>query len=211
MKLTLRSRLPLLWLALPGLVAALKLAGCQSPPPTAAQNSAPPLARYAAELRAARTRQPQASRYASQLGIFVDLTRPDTENRFFLLDLRTGRALVAAPCLNGRTDHRGRVRYSNELNSNCSSRGLAWTSYAEAYPGRFGVAYRLHGLSAGTSNLAARTVVLHSWRHVPAAPVVAGRHPIQSWGCPALAPTRLAEVVQHLRRAGHHRVLVCLR
>lgn len=141
----------------------------------------------------------------------MDLTRPDTENRFFLLDLRTGQALVAAPCLNGRTDQQGHVRYSNAVNSNCSSRGLAWTSYAEAYPGRFGVAYRLHGLSAGTSNLAARTVVLHSWKHVPAAPVAASRHPIQSWGCPALAPARLAEVVQHLRRAGRRRVLVCLR
>lgn len=203
-----RSRLPL-FLALLGLVAVLGLAGCQSQP--AAPAAAPPLARYAAELRAARAHQPQAARYHGQLGIFVDLTRPDTENRFFLLDLRTGQALVAAPCLNGRTDPQGHVRYSNAINSNCSSRGLAWTSYAEAYPGRFGMAYRLHGLSPGTSNLAARTVVLHSWRHVPAAPVAAGRHPIQSWGCPALAPARLAEVVQHLRRAGSSRVLVCLR
>jgi hypothetical protein len=206
-----RSLLPRRFLALLGLVGALQLAGCQSPPPTVTQHSAPPLARYAAELRAARARQPQAARYHRQLGIFVDLTRPDTENRFFLLDLRTGRALVAAPCLNGRTDRRGRVRYSNALNSNCSSRGLAWTSYAEAYPGRFGMAYRLHGLSASTSNLAARTVVLHSWKHVPAAPVPAGHHPVQSWGCPALAPARLAEVVAHLRRAGRGRVLMCLR
>jgi hypothetical protein len=203
-----RSRLHL-FLALLGLVAALGLAGCQSQP--AASSSAPPLARYTAALRAARAEQPQAGLYCSQFGIFVDLTRPDTENRFFLLDLRTGRALVAAPCLNGRTDRQGHVRYSNAVNSNCSSRGLAWTSYAEAYPGRFGMAYRLHGLSPGTSNLAARTVVLHSWRRVPAAPVAAGQHPIQSWGCPAIAPTQLAKVVAHLRRVGRGRVLVCLR
>jgi hypothetical protein len=205
-----RSWLLLRFLALPGLLAALGLAGCQSQP--AASSPAPPLARYAAALRQARAGLPRAARYHSQLGIFIDLTRPDTENRFFLLDLRTGRALVAAPCLNGRTDPKGRVRYSNALNSNCSSRGLAWTSYAEAYPGRFGVAYRLHGLSPGTSNLAARTVVLHSWKYVPATPVAAGRHPIQSWGCPALAPARLAQVAAHLRRAGRSsRVLVCLR
>jgi len=190
------------------LFAVLGLAGCQSQP--AAQSPAPPLARYTAELRQARAQQPQMGRYC-QLGIFVDLTRPDTENRFFLLDLRTGRALVAAPCLNGRTDQQGRVRYSNALNSNCSSHGLAWTSYAEAYPGRFGIAYRLHGLSASTSNLAARTVVLHSWRRVPATPVAPGQHPIQSWGCPALAPIRLAEVASYLRGVAGHRVLVCLR
>jgi hypothetical protein len=103
------------------------------------------------------------------------------------------------------------VRYSNAINSNYSSRGLAWTSYTEAYLGRFGVAYRLHGPSAGTSNLAARTVVLHSWKYVPAAPVAAGQHPIQSWGCPALAPARLTQVAAHLRRAGRGRVLVCVR
>jgi len=191
------------------LCALLGLAACQSQP--ASPTAEPPLAHYAATLRQARAQQPQAARYASQLGIFVDLTRPDTENRFFLLDPRTGRVLVAAPCLNGRTDRQGRVRYSNAVNSNCSSRGLAWTSYAQAYPGRFGVAYRLHGLSASTSNLAARTVVLHSWRYVPAAPVAASRHPIQSWGCPALAPARLAEVARYLRGARGRRVLVCLR
>lgn len=203
------SRLHLWLLAVLGLLAALGLAGCQSQP--AAQSPAPPLARYMAELRQARSRQPQAAHYYSQLGIFVDLTRPDTENRFFLLDLRTGRALVAAPCLNGRTDQQGRVRYSNAVNSNCSSRGLAWTSYAEAYPGRFGMAYRLHGLSASTSNLAVRTVVLHSWRRVPAVPVAPGQHPVQSWGCPALAPARLAEVASYLRGVAGRRVLVCLR
>lgn len=191
-----------------GLLAVLGLAGCQSQP--AAPSAPPPLAHYTATLRQARAQQPQATRYC-QLGIFVDLTRPDTENRFFLLDLRTGRALVAAPCLNGRTDQQGRVRYSNVVNSNCSSRGLAWTSYTEAYPGRFGIAYRLHGLSASTSNLAVRTVVLHSWQRVPAAPVALGQHPVQSWGCPALAPVRLAEVASYLRGAAGRRVLVCLR
>jgi hypothetical protein len=192
-----------------GLLAALWLAGCQSQ--HASHSPAPPLAHYTAELRQARARQPQAARYCSQFGIVVDLTRPDTENRFFLLDLRTARALVAAPCLNGRTDRQGHVRYSNAVDSNCSSRGLAWTSYAEAYPGRFGIAYRLHGLSASTSNLAVRTVVLHSWRRVPAAPVASGQHPVQSWGCPALAPARLAEVASYLRGVAGRRVLVCLR
>ena len=185
------------------------LASCQPKP--VAEAAAPPLARYAAELRRSRAHQPQPERYCSQLGIFVDLTRPDTENRFFLLDLRTGRALVAAPCLNGRTDKRGRVRYSNVVDSKCSSHGLGWTSYDQGYSGHFGRAYRLHGLSASTSELAARAVVLHSWKYVPTAPVTAGKHPIQSWGCPALAPARLAEVAEHLRRVGNRRVLVCLR
>ena len=196
------------FLAMLGLLAALGLAGCQSQP--TAQSAAPPLARYTTELRQARAKQPQSGRYSSQFGIFIDLTRPDTENRFFLLDLRTGRALVAAPCLNGRTDQQGHVRYSNAVNSNCSSRGLAWTSYTEAYPGRFGIAYRLHGLSASTSNLAVRTVVLHSWQRVPATPVAPGQHPVQSWGCPALAPSQLAKVASYLRGAAARRVLVCL-
>ncbi len=192
-----------------GVLVAAVLAGCQSQPD--ASGPAAPLARYTAELRRNRARQPQPERYCSQLGIFVDLTRPDTENRFFLLDLRTGRALVAAPCLNGRTDQRGRVRYSNVVDSKCSSRGLAWTSYDQRYSGQFGQAYRLHGLSTSTSKLAARAVVLHSWKYVPTAPAATGKHPIQSWGCPALAPTRLAEVADYLRRVGNRRVIVCLR
>lgn len=193
------------------LAVVLSLGSCQPQAAQEGDHPAAPLAHYTAELRRSRARQPQPNRYHSQFGIFIDLTRPDTENRFFLLDLRTGQALVAAPCLNGRTDKQGRVRYSNVKDSNCSSRGLAWTSYEQAYPGRFGIAYRLHGLSASTSNLAARTVVLHSWQYVPAAPVASGKHPVQSWGCPALAPARLAEVVGYLRRAGPRRVMVCLR
>lgn len=198
---------PLAVLACCVLALLAELAGCQQKPVA----KAPPLARYAAELRRHQAQQPVPERYCNQLGIFIDLTRPDTENRFFLLDLRTNRALVAAPCLNGRTDKWGRVRYSNVVDSKCSSRGLAWTSYAQGYAGHFGRAYRLHGLSASTSNLAARAVVLHSWKYVPTAPVAPAKHPVQSWGCPALAPTRLAEVAGYLRRAGDRRVIVYLR
>ena len=188
-----------------GLLAGLWLASCHS-----SASSAPPLARYAAELRAARTRQSQPASYAATVGIYIDLRRPDTENRLFVLDLRTGRALLAAPCCNGRLNRQGHIRYSNALNSCCSSRGLAWTSFDQAYTGQFGLSYRLHGLSAGTTNLAARAVVLHGWRRVPASPELVDGELVRSWGCPAVAPSQLAKLAQHLQAQSDRRVLVCM-
>gem|GEM_PF-4329230 len=87
---------------------------------------------------------------------------------------------------------------------------MAWTSSDQAYTGQFGRSYRLHGLSTGTTNLAARAVVLHGWRRVPASPDLIDGQLVRSWGCPAVAPAQLTELGRHLRAQSGRRVLVCM-
>ena len=141
--------------------------------------------------------QRQGAAYNSRIGCYVDLTRPDNSYRFFVLDLTQGKILLRGICLNGLTDRKGRVRYSNKVNSKCSSRGLA--SIGERYVGGFGRAFRLYGLEASTSNLRRRAIVLHSWVGVPARPTQ--EHPIQSEGCPTLNPQVLDAVAGFIARS----------
>ena len=141
-----------------------------------------PIDAYINELR--RDVKKQGVAYNPNIACYVDLTLPDNSYRFFVLNLTLRRVLVQGICLNGLTNERGQIRYSNVINSNCSSRGLA--RIGEHYNGRFGRAFRLYGLEPSTSNLRRRAVVLHSWEGVPARPTA--EHPIQSQGCPTLNP-----------------------
>ena len=159
------------------------------------QGDTPHIGRYVDELRSDVQRE--AGGYNPKVACYVDLTRPDNSYRFFVLDLMTRKILLQAVCLNGLTDGEGRVRYSNEVNSNCSSRGLA--RIGEKYTGTFGRAFRLYGLDPGTSNLRRRAVVLHSWVGVPARPTI--EHPIQSEGCPTLNPAVLDTVAGYIARS----------
>lgn len=162
---------------------------------TSRADSVPPLRRYIEELRRDVCREGAA--YNPRVACYVDLTRPDREYRFFVLDLARGTVLLQGLCLNGLTDAQGNVRYSNEMNSNCSSRGLA--RIGERYRGGFGRAFRLYGLDAGTRNLRQRAVVLHAWAGVPARPTA--EHPIQSQGCPTLNPQVLDTVASFIGRS----------
>jgi hypothetical protein len=154
-----------------------------------------PFGRYVDELR--RDVQQGKGMYNPAVACYVDLTYPDNSYRFFVLDLARRKVLIRGVCLNGLTDEQGRVRYSNEVNSNCSSRGLA--SIGERYVGSFGRAFRLYGLEASTRNLRRRAVVLHSWAGVPARPTA--EHPIQSEGCPTLNPLVLDTVAAIIARS----------
>ena len=169
------------------------LEGCGDHAPR--EDSGPPIDRYLNELR--RDVKQQGALYNADVACYVDLNRPDNEYRFFVLDLVQERVLLQGICLNGQTDAQGQVRYSNEVNSNCSSRGLA--RIGERYTGSFGRAFRLYGLDAGARNLRRRAVVLHSWAGVPAGP--GAGHPIQSEGCPTLNPQVLDAVAEVIARS----------
>lgn len=174
-----------------GAIVCLLLYGCS----TSTERDTIPIDAYIDELR--HDVQRQGAAYNASVACYVDLTRPDNSYRFFVLDLMQRKVLLRGVCLNGLTDGQGRVRYSNEVNSNCSSRGLA--SIGERYVGSFGRAFRLYGLEGSTRNLRRRAVVLHSWAGVPAHPTA--EHPIQSEGCPTLNPQVLDEVAGIIARS----------
>ena len=180
------------WFARPlGAIVYVLACGCG----TRTARDPAPVEAYIDELR--QDVQRQGAAYNSTVACYVDLTRPDNSYRFFVLDLARRKVLLRGVCLNGLTDKQGRVRYSNEVNSNCSSRGLA--HIGERYVGGFGRAFRLYGLEAGTRNLRRRAVVLHAWAGVPAKP--SDEHPIQSEGCPTLNPQVLDTVAGFISRS----------
>ena len=184
------------WFALQSVaVGCLIVYGCETSPEDDAVRNAAPIERYIDELR--QDVQQRGPAYNPTVACYVDLTRPDNSYRFFVLDLAQRKVLLRGVCLNGLTDNQGRVRYSNEVNSNCSSRGLA--SIGERYVGGFGRAFRLYGLEASTRNLRRRAVVLHSWAGVPAGPTA--EHPIQSEGCPTLNPLVLDTMAGFIARS----------
>ena len=188
-RFTLLRNLLLLLLTAIGAFGGASCRGNQEP------DGVPPVARYVDELR--RDVRREGKRYNPGVACYVDLTRPDNRYRFFVLDLTRGTILLQGVCLNGVTDAQGRVRYSNEVNSRCSSRGLA--RIGERYVGGFGRAFRLYGLDAGTRNLRRRAVVLHAWAGVPTGPTTG--HPIQSEGCPTLNPLVLDTVAGFIARS----------
>ncbi|WP_035558178.1 murein L,D-transpeptidase catalytic domain-containing protein [Hymenobacter sp. IS2118] len=115
-------------------LAAIVVSGLSACNKNTAKEVGPPISRYVEELR--RDVKREGIAYNADVACYVDLTRPDNDYRFFVLDLTRKKVLLQGICLNGQTDAQGQVRYSNEVDSNCSSRGLA--SIGERYTGRFG-------------------------------------------------------------------------
>ena len=109
------------------------------------------------------------------------------KNRFFVINLNSDSIMDAGLVTHGRCNQnwlRGR-KYGNEVGCGCTSLGLY--KIGSAYKGRFGLAYKLHGLDSTNSNAFQRFVVLHSMECVPESETYP--YPIcQSDGCPTVSP-----------------------
>jgi len=122
-----------------------------------------------------------------QTVFLINMRLPANQYRFFVYDLAkqqiTARGLVAQG-INTRPDTRGRLRFSNEPGSNCSSLGKY--RIGQKYKGKFGTAYKLHGLDKTNSNAYARAIVLHKYDDMPNNP--ADGDVYYSLGCPMVSP-----------------------
>jgi len=123
----------------------------------------------------------------------IDMNIESGKNRFFIYDLKKDSIVNAGLVTHGRCNSNwleGR-KYSNLAGSGCSSLGKY--KIGNAYHGRFGLAYKLHGLDSTNSNAFNRYVVLHSHECVPGNEV--DPYPIcQSDGCPTVSPVFLKEL-----------------
>lgn len=106
--------------------------------------------------------------YNQHTAFLIDMNRPSGLYRFYVVNLRndsiTHTGLVAQGSNTTQTEQ-GMLRFSNEINSNCTSLGKYKISFA--YNGNFGKAYKLIGLDTTNSNAFARAVVLHKYSAVP--------------------------------------------
>ncbi|MCB1065102.1 MAG: murein L,D-transpeptidase catalytic domain family protein [Verrucomicrobiae bacterium] len=136
--------------------------------------------------------------------IVVDYTKPSSEKRLSVVDMKTGRgrmnSLVAHGVNSGllyATD------FSNQVGSEKSSLGLY--QLAEEYTGKHGTSFRLDGLDAGlNSNARKRAIVVHSADYATREAMKQNRHEYgrlgRSAGCLALSDKDLAKLDRKMER-----------
>ena len=134
------------------------------------------------------------NRYNTDFYFLIDLSLLSGQKRFFIYDLKKDSLLTSGLVTHGNCNQywlEGR-RYDNVVGCGCSSLGKYRVGVS--YQGRFGLAYKLHGLDSTNSNAFKRYVVLHSHECVPENEVTT--EICQSNGCPTVSP----EFLKHLER-----------
>src|SRR5215203_2713524 len=123
---------------------------------------------------------------------FINMSLPANHKRFFIYDLQRNAILNSGLVTHGNCNQywlRER-KYGNEIGCGCTSLGKY--KIGISYQGKFGLAFKLHGLEETNSNAYKRYVVLHSHGCVPNTEV---RDEIcQSNGCPTVAPEFLKQL-----------------
>lgn len=144
----------------------------------------------------------KAKGYNTQICFLVDMSVGSGKNRFYIYNPSKDSVLDAGLVTHGRCNKNwltGR-QYGNEVGCGCTSLGKY--KIGNAYQGRFGLAYKLHGLDSTNDNAYKRYVVLHSHECVPEGEV--DPYPIcQSDGCPTVSPgflKKLAGIIDESKK-----------
>lgn len=151
----------------------------------------------AADARRFAKRQGLCLRYA----FLLDLGLPSGRKRFFVYDLKADTVLNAGLVPHGSCNTRflETAQFSNKPGCGCSSVGHY--KVGGAYEGRFGTAFKLHGLDSTNSSAFARNVVLHAYSRVPDEESLL--YPIcNSLGCPMVSYHFLDTLTGYIHKAG---------
>jgi L,D-transpeptidase catalytic domain len=132
----------------------------------------------------------------------IDYSRPSTEPRLWVFDVRTHALLFHELVSHGRGSGRElSTSFSNAPESNKTSLGLFRT--AEAYVGHNGYSLRLDGLEAGMNDHAReRAIVIHGAPYVNAATARANGYLGRSLGCPAVRPEIARSLIDTVKGGG---------
>ncbi|MGL6100512.1 MAG: murein L,D-transpeptidase catalytic domain family protein [Fusobacteriaceae bacterium] len=125
----------------------------------------------------------------------IDYTKPSTEKRFYVIDLKKNKILYKSHVSHGKNSGENyTLKFSNRENSYQSSYGFFRT--AETYYGGNGYSLRLDGLEPGINNNArSRAIVIHGADYAnPRSSFGTNDRLGRSLGCPAL-PTNLSKKV----------------
>ncbi len=134
-----------------------------------------------------------AHQLGTQFCFLADMSIASGKPRFFVFDLQKNTVIMEGLVAHGRCNQdwlSGR-KYGNAVGCGCTSLGKY--KIANAYHGKFGLAYKLNGMDSTNSNAYRRFVVLHSMQCVPETAV--DPYPIcQSDGCPTVSPGFLQQL-----------------
>lgn len=129
----------------------------------------------------------------------IDYSKPSTEKRLWVLDLRTRAVLYEELVAHGQgTGDNLATSFSNVPETHKSSLGLFVTD--DTYVGKNGYSLRLNGLDAGFNDRAReRAIVMHGAPYVSEAFVQAQGRLGRSWGCPALREAVARKLIDRIK------------
>jgi len=129
----------------------------------------------------------------------IDYSRPSTERRLWVLDLKTGETLFHELVAHGQGSGQDMATaFSNVPDSHQSSLGLFST--ADTYVGRNGYSLRLDGLDDGFNDKARdRAIVIHGASYVSDDYARTQGRLGRSWGCPALGEYVARDVIDSIK------------
>jgi L,D-transpeptidase catalytic domain len=132
----------------------------------------------------------------------IDYSKPSTERRMWVYDLRAHELLFAELVSHGRGSGKTMsTSFSNEPESNKTSLGLFRTG--ETYVGHNGYSLRLDGLERGVNDRARdRAIVVHGAPYVNAATAKANGYLGRSLGCPAVRPEIARRLIDTIKGGG---------
>jgi hypothetical protein len=132
----------------------------------------------------------------------IDYSRPSTEKRMWVFDVRTHALLFHELVSHGRGSGKTMATsFSNAAESNMTSLGLFKT--AEPYVGHNGYSLRLDGLEKGMNDHARdRAIVVHGAPYVNAATAKANGYLGRSLGCPAVRPEIARQLIDTVKGGG---------
>jgi hypothetical protein len=138
--------------------------------------------------------------FSTDYCFLIDMSLPSGKNRFFIYDLKGDSIKAAGLVAHGscNTTFLRKAKFSNTPNQGCSSSGRYKVGYK--YKGRFGRAYKLHGLDSTNSNAFKRAVVLHGYECIPDKEI----YPLSacnSLGCPMVSYSFLDQAAQVIDKA----------
>jgi L,D-transpeptidase catalytic domain len=133
------------------------------------------------------------NQYNSQVCFLINMSAESGSNRFFVYNLKTDSIVNMGLVTHGRCNQNWLIgrQYGNKVGCGCTSLGKY--KIGAPYYGKFGLAYKLHGLDSTNNNAFKRFVVLHSHECVPSQEVSPAAI-CQSDGCPTVAPDFLKQL-----------------
>jgi hypothetical protein len=132
----------------------------------------------------------------------IDYSRPSTEKRLWVIDLRSRELLYEELVAHGQGSG-GNVAtsFSNDADSHRTSLGLFVTG--NSYVGRNGYSLRLDGLDRGFNDHARdRAIVIHGAAYVSEDVARAQGRLGRSWGCPAVREAVARELIDSVKDGG---------
>nr|WP_262904877.1 murein L,D-transpeptidase catalytic domain family protein [Hymenobacter pini] len=129
----------------------------------------------------------------------VDFGRSSTQERFWVVDLATGRLIHHSLVAHGKNTGEEYARtFSNQEGSEMSSLGFYVTG--NTYQGKHGLSLRLQGVDAGyNTNALSRSVVVHGADYVSREFVRQHGRLGRSQGCPALPTAQAPAIIRTIQ------------